>query len=166
MKRVVSVTVLGIFLLPVLAFANPPPMAAKKIMRDIGLSEQQIEKVQELRFKADREQVDIRADLDKAHIDIQQLLSVDKPNQAAVFAQIEKIGGLEIRLKKNRIGLMIEVRKLMTPEQWEKIETIWAEEHAKGRHFPGWHGDEMQPPAGPAPTPGPAPKASPTPQAR
>ena len=156
MKRLVSVTVLGIFLLPVLAFANPPPMAPKKIMREIGLTEQQIDKVQELRFKADREQIDIRADLDKAHIDIQQLLSVDKPNQAAVFAQIEKIGGLEIRLKKNRIGLMIEVRKLMTPEQWEKIETIWAEEHGKGRHLHGEHGTEMQPPEGPAPTPGPA----------
>jgi Spy/CpxP family protein refolding chaperone len=157
MKRLIKISVIGIFLLPVIAFANPPMVRAKKIMHEIGLSDQQIEKVQGLRFKADREQVDIRSDLDKAHIDMQQLLSADKPNDAAVFTQIEKIGALEVQLKKNRIGLMLEVRKLMTPEQWEKIEMIWAEEHGKDRHFPGRHGDAAQTPAGPAqPTPAPA----------
>jgi hypothetical protein len=156
-------SVLGIFLLPVLAFANPPMEAAKNKnkMREIGLNDQQIEKVQELKFKADRERIDIRSELDKAHLDMQQLLSVDKPNEAAVFTQIEKIGAIETRLKKNLFGSMLEARKLMTPEQWEKIEMIWAEEHGKDHRMHGERGDEMQSPAGPALKAGPAPKERP-----
>jgi Spy/CpxP family protein refolding chaperone len=163
MKHVLSMAVLGMFLLPALALAEPPPLAGpplagKKLMHEIGLSDQQIEKVQELSLKADREQIDIRADLDKAHLDMRQLLSADKPDQKAVFAQIEKIGALEIRMKKNRIGLMLEVRKLMTPAQWEKIEKIWAEEHGKGRYIHRGQGDEMRPSP-----PDPASAAAPTP---
>lgn len=146
MKRWSLATILGIVLLPIIASADPPFGAAKKMMREIGLNDQQIGKIQELKYKADREQVDIRSDLDKAHLDMRQLLSADKPDQAAVFAQIEKIGALEVRHKKNRIGLMLEVRKLMTPVQWEKIEAIWIEEHGKGRHGFDRRDDELQPP--------------------
>lgn len=163
MKRFVRLAVVGIFLVPALAFASPPMEAAKnkRTLREIGLNDQQIEKIQDLRFKADRERIDIRSELDKAHLEMQQLLSVDKPNEAAVFNQIEKIGALEIRLKKNLFGSMLGARKLMTPEQWEKIESIWVEEHGKGRRLHGEQRDEMQPPAEPEPTSEPASKPGP-----
>jgi Spy/CpxP family protein refolding chaperone len=60
-------------------------------------------------------------------------MSADQPNEAAVFKMIEKTSALELKLKKNRVGLMLKIRKLLTREQWEKLELLQASRKAKRR---------------------------------
>jgi Spy/CpxP family protein refolding chaperone len=109
------------------AGAQPGSGAMKKrVLREIGLNEGQIQKVMELTYAADRAKVDIHASVEKARMDLQQMMAADQPDRNKVFPQIEAIGKLEVELHKNRIGLMLEIRKLVTPEQWEKLEMIWA----------------------------------------
>jgi Spy/CpxP family protein refolding chaperone len=162
--------------LPVAAFAQPwevrpprhgmlpvPPLHAKKVLRDIGLSADQIKQIESLRFEADRRRIDIRHEIEKARLAMRQLLSADKPDESAIFSQIEKIGALDVQRKKNRIGLLLKVRALLTPEQWEKLQAARPRHHF--RHFgPRHFGHPPRPPEPPRP-PAPPPPPPPPPEA-
>jgi Spy/CpxP family protein refolding chaperone len=123
----------------------------KKIMRDAGLSGAQIKQVESLHFEAERERVDIHHELAKARLELQRLLSADAPDDSAVFAQVDKIGALDTRLKKNRIGLLLKVRRLMTPEQWEKMQMARAAFRMRRGHPHAVPVPPMPPPPPPPP---------------
>lgn len=139
MKTALTILIsLGLCLGTQLALAQPepgevPPVVKKKVLRELGVDSEQIKKIEELAYRADREKLDIKHELQKAHLDLQHLMSADQPNEAAVFKMIEKISGLELKLKKNRVGLMLKIRKLLTREQWEKLELLQADRKAKRR---------------------------------
>jgi len=147
------------------------PAMKRKVMKELGLNDTQIKKIEDLSYKADRKKIDFHHEIQKAHLDLQQLMSADKPNEAAVFSQLEKISALELKLKKNRVGLMLKIRGLMTAEQWEKLELFQEQRKVKRRERrirrrikrgPGsGPPDAPEPPLGPGPGPDPAPFAPP-----
>src|SRR5262244_3163832 len=63
------------------------------------------------------EQDTIRSRLQKAHRDLRALLQQDTPNEAAVLAQSEAIGGLETEHRKQALHTLLTIRALLTPEQ-------------------------------------------------
>jgi len=151
MRRIVStLAALALCSAPLAVSAKPPAMMKKVLKEKVGLTDKQIEQIQQLQYKADREKLDIRHEIQKARLDMQQLMQADRPDKLKVFAKIEKVGDLEVKLKKNRIGLMLEIRKLVTSEQWQKMEMLHAERkmkrrerrrrHMGGPGGPGGHG--------------------------
>jgi Spy/CpxP family protein refolding chaperone len=86
-------------------------------------------------------------------------MSAEKPNEAAIFSKLEKISALELKLKKNRIGLMLKVKVILTPEQWEKLQEFQAARQAKRREKRMRRRMRRHAPPGPpdAPEPPPAP---------
>jgi Spy/CpxP family protein refolding chaperone len=134
MKRIwmsVATLVLCLSCLPALARDVPPALKKKFMKTELGLNAGQIQKIEELTYRADREKLDIHHELQKARLDLQHLMSTDQPNEAKVFSQLEKISKLELKMKKNRVGLMLKIRKLLTREQWEKMEAF--QHHRKQR---------------------------------
>jgi Spy/CpxP family protein refolding chaperone len=59
----------------------------------------------------------IRSKLREAHRDLRALLQQDTPDEAAVLAQSEVIGGLETEHRKQALHTLLTVRALLTPEQ-------------------------------------------------
>jgi len=120
---------------PALARHAPPALKKTFMKTQLGLDDRQIEKIEELSYRADRARLDIHHELQKARLDLKHMMDADRPEEKAVFAQLEKIAALELDLKKNRIGLMLAIRKLLTPEQWEKMELFHArrKEHRSTR---------------------------------
>jgi Spy/CpxP family protein refolding chaperone len=45
------------------------------------------------------------------------LLAHDTPDESAVMQQIDSIGLAETEMHKHRLGTMLEIRTLLTPEQ-------------------------------------------------
>jgi len=141
MKRLITVVILFAFCsVPLVASARHGHRAGKagkilitKAMKEAGLSEQQIRRIEVLKAEADRARIDIRADLEKSRLDLEQLMKVDSPNESAVFKQLEKVHAITLQLKKNHINLMLQVRKEITPEQWEKLQILKAEFKMKHR---------------------------------
>jgi Spy/CpxP family protein refolding chaperone len=89
-------------------------------------------------------------------------MSAEKPNEAAIFSKLEKISALELKLKKNRIGLMLKVKTILTPQQWEKLQEFQAARQAKRREKRmrrrmrrGMHDAPPGPPDAPEPPPAP-----------
>ena len=149
MKRMMTVMVmLSMLVLPGLVMARPGgrgmrgpnPAMMKKVMKDAGVSEAQIEKIQKLHFAAEKEVIDLRHQVEKERLDLKQMMQADKPSKAKVFAKLEKIGALQTQLKKNRVGLALEIRAIVGPEIWEKLEMMRAK-HRHGRRGPGMRGE-------------------------
>jgi Spy/CpxP family protein refolding chaperone len=163
MKKAITLLVaLMLSLGAAVALAGPghaPPALKRKFMKKLGLDTKQIKKIEDLTYRADREKLDIRHEIQKNHLDLEQLMSADKPNEAAIFSKLEKISALELKLKKNRIGLMLKVKAILTAEQWEKLQDFQAARQAKRRERRIKRRMRRNAPPGPpdAPEPPPAP---------
>ena len=88
MKKAITLMVALILSLgTAVALADPghaPPALKRKFMKKLGLDGKQIKKIEDLTYRADREKIDLRHDIEKNHLDLEQLLSADKPNEAAI----------------------------------------------------------------------------------
>jgi Spy/CpxP family protein refolding chaperone len=164
-KTITLLVALMLSLGTTVALADPghaPPALKRKIMKKLGLDRQQIKKIDDLTYRADREKLDIRHEIQKNHLDLEQLMLADKPNEAAIFSKLEKISALDLKIKKNRIGLMLKVKAILTPEQWEKLQEFQAVRQAK-RQAERWkrikrrmrYHEPPGPPDAPEPPPGP-----------
>jgi len=146
MKRFISLMVVALLAVPVIALAGPGfkhghkrgfkglnPVIMKKVMKDAGCSQQQIRRIEVLKDEVDRKKLDIRHEVEKARLDMKQLMQADNPNRTTIFKQIDKIGALRLQLKKLWVGFVLDVRKELTPEQFEQVQLLKAEFKMKHR---------------------------------
>lgn len=146
MKRLISLMVVALLALPTIALAGPGfkhgfkrgfghmnPAVVRKFLKDAGCSDQQIRRVQTLTDEIKRKSLDVKHEMEKARMDMQQLMQADNPDRAAIFKQIDKLGAIKLRLKKLWVGMILDVRKELTPEQFEKLQMLKVEHKMKHR---------------------------------
>ena len=100
---------------------------------DLGLSDDVLEKVKTASYEADRAAIEIRSKLDRARLDFQQMMSSDNPAEQKVLALVEEMGALETSMRKNRVGLLLKVRPLLTKEQRQKLKKLMRKERKRQR---------------------------------
>ncbi|CAG0948404.1 hypothetical protein MYXO_00022 [Myxococcaceae bacterium] len=61
------------------------------------------------------------ASLEAAHERMRELLDADEASVDSVLAQADTIGALETEARKIGLRAMVDVRGLVTPEQWESL---------------------------------------------
>lgn len=111
----------------------PPPVAQK-----LGISAELQKKVRDLGFEANKELISLEADLKRAQLELEMYLSGAAVEEAPALTRLEAVTRAETAVKKNRLGLMIRVRKALGPELWSKLE---AEMPPPGMHHgPGGPG--------------------------
>ena len=125
MRKVFWVTGFSVCLLAFWqAQACGPHHMMQRVLSQLGLSGAQVEEIQKLHFSAEREMIEIRHELDQARLELEQAFEAREPDKAGIFALIEQVEKLEVQKKKNRLGLMLDIRALMTPEQWKQLEAM------------------------------------------
>jgi periplasmic protein CpxP/Spy len=67
--------------------------------------------------------VDLRANLDKAELVMEPLMSSEQPNEAAILAQIDKVAMARAELEKANARFLLAIRGKLTPEQWKILQT-------------------------------------------
>ena len=105
-------------------------------------------------FQAHREKlVDLRANVEKAEIEMEPLVRADQPNEAAVMAQIDKVAQARAELEKANARFLFELRAKLTPEQWKQVqdfrhnhEGMRREWRRGGDHGTGKDNDQGAPP--------------------
>ena len=75
--------------------------------------------------------IELRYQQEQAQLDLEQALEEPKPDRARIFALIERVEDLEVQVHKNRLGLLLDIRALMTPEQWRKLEDLQKKRRAR-----------------------------------
>jgi Spy/CpxP family protein refolding chaperone len=116
--------------------------------------------------------IDLHANLEKQEVMMQPLIEADQPDEAQTLAQIDKVAQARAELEKANARMLFDIRKTLTPDQWQKLKALHAQhrgemhgEHGArdGHGGPGDQGNWQHHHQGPPPA-GPGPGAAPPPQ--
>jgi Spy/CpxP family protein refolding chaperone len=90
------------------------------MMRELDLSKDQREKVEALRERQERSTIRMRADLQTSRLDLKRLMRAERPDRMAINRQIDRLAQQRADMQKARVGMMLDMRGLLTPEQQER----------------------------------------------
>ena len=95
--------------------------------------------------------IDLRANLEKAELAMQPLMSADTPNESATMAQIDKVVQARGDLERANARFLLEIREKLTPDQWKQVKSFREEsgmhgrEGMRGKDGHGWGQDGQRP---------------------
>jgi len=95
--------------------------AIRKLAKEIGLTEEQLKKIREIRRDAQKDMVDLNADLQKSIIDLKEIASDPKATRVQIEGAAKKVLEKGDALKLRRLRMFLDVRDVLTPEQREKL---------------------------------------------
>ena len=139
MKRQV-LAVLGVISLGAAAIAvaqapEPPQMRHRarggmtgQMMKErLGLTEAQVSQLEKLRTDERRAAIQRRADTQLARLELEQLMKAETVDEKAVAARVKQLTDLHGAALKAKVDGRLALKKLLTPEQQEKLRQMRAE---------------------------------------
>jgi Spy/CpxP family protein refolding chaperone len=135
------------------AWAAPPAMAHRPgfargrgarmaaIMQKLDLSPGQRARMRELHQRQARRDIQTRAELQTARLDLREMMTSGHPERGAINAQIDKLARLRADQQKDRVATMMEARDILTPEQREKLRDMRGAGMGMGMRNGGGMGD-------------------------
>ena len=94
------------------------------IQAEIGLSDDQAAAIRKARSDARRAEIQRRADMQVARMDLHELLSAPTLDEAAIGAKVKTLAELESAAAKARAESQVALRRLVTPEQYQKMQQV------------------------------------------
>jgi len=143
-----------------------------RLAQQIGLTDDQKKKMDDI-FQQHRLQlIDLHAALEKQEVLLRPMLGADQLDESKVLSQIDAIAQARAELEKANARMLFGIRKVLTPDQWKKLQTLVQAHMAEREHRvwggPGgddWHRpngangpgglNEPPPPGGSSPAPAP-----------
>ena len=126
MKNIFASLLIAIFALSFSLAAQPRGMKMDgqgKMMKELKLTDQQKEQWQKVHFDAEKKNIESRAKIETAHLDLKKLMLDDKQDKSAIEKKMKEIADLQVAEKMNRFNTWSELNKTLTPEQqviWKK----------------------------------------------
>ena len=90
----------------------------------LGLTDQQLAKMKELRNRFHADTRDLRYDLKIKRIEMRKLFTDPKTDDETLLAKQKEISGLRQQLSEKKAQMKIEWRKILTPEQIAKLDKM------------------------------------------
>jgi len=115
-----------------------------ELAQKLGITADQQKKMDDILQQHRLSLVDLRATLAKQELTLEPLVSADQPDEGRILGQIDKVAQARAELEKANARMLLDIRRVLTPEQWQKLKAEAATRPAARRG----------PPAGPAPPPG------------
>ncbi len=109
-----------------------------ELMRKIGVSDEQVQKIDKI-FQDHRLQlIDLHAALEKQEAILEPLIEAGEPDESQVDAQIDKVAQARANLEKSNTRMLLAIRRVLTVEQWKKLRDLRgiAQFHARPRFGP------------------------------
>ena len=164
MKNLIRVALAATVLAAGMAVLALGPMGGR-MAKELGLTGEQTQKLQELRYQHQKEAVGIRSQLQVKMLDLRHEMEKGSPDPAALDRMVDEAAALKASLQKARIHDLLEAKKILTPEQWQKARERFVERMGRGEglrkggrgHRGGGPGLDQQrgPGHGPGPESGP-----------
>lgn len=126
-----------------------------KVAERLKLTDEQRKTFDEILLKHRETLIDLRANVERAELEMEPLIGSDTPNEARILAQIEKVAQARAELEKANARYLLALRAKLTPEQWKEVQALRAEHGMQGN---GWK-HERQRPDGHGPDHAPQPPA-------
>lgn len=109
---------------------------AEAIADQLNLTEAQKEQIRQIMLKYRRQSIDIKARKEKAQLDLVTLLGAPQLDEKGLNKALAEINAAEAELKQARLNQMIEIRKVLTPEQWQQLVALYRAE--RGDRWERW----------------------------
>lgn len=92
-----------------------------RVVEQLGLQPDQQERLDEIFSKNRRAFIDLRAEVERRQLDLEELLAKRDADPKRVAAASEALEQARARLGKARTMLVVEMRGVLTDQQWQKI---------------------------------------------
>lgn len=92
-----------------------------RIQEQLKLSTEQQGRLEEIFAKNRRQFIDLKADVDRRSLDLEELMTRKESDPKKVGAAAEALEQARVRLGKSRTMMVVEMREVLTTEQWKRI---------------------------------------------
>lgn len=96
----------------------------KEFREEIGLTDQQLAKIEEMKYQRRLAGIDLRASLEKERLEMERMMAEEKFDRKKISKQAEKVAELEKQMSLARIEGRLDMMELLTAEQREKIKEM------------------------------------------
>jgi protein CpxP len=120
-----------------------------KVVERLKLTDEQRKAFDGILLEHREKLIDLRANEEKAELEMESLVNADQQDETRILAQIDKVAQARAELEKANARFLLAIRNKLTPEQWKEIKAFRAdhgEERGWGR---GDRGREGHGPDGP-----------------
>jgi Spy/CpxP family protein refolding chaperone len=93
-------------------------------VKDLQLSETQIQKLKKLRTNSLKEQIKNKADLDILQLELEELLDQDTPNIKEIDTELDAIGKKQTEMQKEFLHSILDTKSVLNKEQLENLRKI------------------------------------------
>jgi hypothetical protein len=93
-------------------------------MRKIGVSDEQVQKIEKIFQDHRLNLIDLHAVLEKQEAILEPLVEADQPDESQVIAQIDKVAQARANLEKSNAQMLLAIRRVLTIEQWKKLRDL------------------------------------------
>ena len=102
--------------------------------KHLGLSDQQLAKMKELKNRFHADTRDLRYNLEIKRIEMRKLFTDPKTDDETLLAKQKEISELRQQLSDKKAEMKLEWRKILTPEQIAKLDKMPHRHHEKSGH--------------------------------
>jgi Spy/CpxP family protein refolding chaperone len=143
-----------------------------KVVERLKLTDEQRKAFDGILLEHREKLIDLRANVEKAELEMEPLVSADQANEARILSQIDKVAQARAELEKANARFLLAIRNKLTPEQWKEVQAFRAnrgqerggpefERHERDGKGPGSWGQGGQGPGGQHHRQAPPPPAAP-----
>jgi Spy/CpxP family protein refolding chaperone len=144
MKKLVAMTFVGSAILAASVWAargeggQGPGRAGRgfdvaRLQAELGLSDDQVAEIQKMKTDGRSQAVQLRSSLRTAHGELQNLLQAPAVDEKAISAKVKQVTDLEAAATQARVAQRLALRRILTPEQLAKMDSLKREHHPGGR---------------------------------
>lgn len=115
------------------------------LKQELGLNDQQVGELRKLQLEQRKAAIRRRADTELAQIGLQEQLQAPTPDDKVVQARIKELADLHAAGLRARVDAQLALRKILTPDQQEKLRQLRADRRRPGFDRPRPRGLERGP---------------------
>ena len=157
MKKILMICVVLAVALPLAAndFDLPPGKwwENQRLVDHVGITTEQQEQIRDLVYEHARTMIDLKADVEKAGLDLANVVNTEDFDESAVRSSYTAFQAARHKLENERFEMLVAVRKTLTTEQWQKMQDLRtrAQQNRGPQRRPGQRSQGGQRPMGERP---------------
>ena len=95
-----------------------------KVRDRLQLTDDEIDRLEDILARNREWLEDMKADVKKKRAALDALLTDDRTDEATILAQVDKIEHARAKLGKARVAMLLEMRRVLTPEQQRQLSQL------------------------------------------
>lgn len=115
----------------------------------LNLTPDQQKKMDDIFQQSKLNLIDLVAAVQKQEVIMEPLLAADQPDESKIIAQIDRVAQARADLEKANARMLLGLRRVLTADQWQKLQSLRSEfrrteDHRDGARGPGRFGPPAQ----------------------